>query len=421
MALSRDPTARRQFLRFLAASPLLPLMELPPRWGLSLLAGRADLAPLQNSLSSEPIIEAAKDAVNVLDFEAVARQKLPVAHFGYLSTGVDDDGTIRANRDGYSRIQLRVRRLTDVRTPDLTMRLLGATWTSPLFVCPVSSQKAFHPEGEIAVARAAKGHLQIMSTLSTTSIEDLNAARPGEPAWFQLYARDRWDDTLTMIKRAEAAGCPAIAWTIDLLGGSNRETLTRARRADSRQCSACHENGNPTTDNRRRPMVSAFARGPVPEDQRSRFDWEYLARLKGAVKMKVFLKGVVTREDAELAVKHGADGVVVSNHGGRAEESLRPSVESLPDVVAGAGGKIPVLIDGGIRRGTDIFKALALGATATGIGRPYIWGLAAFGQEGVETVLAILRRELEIVMRQAGTPAIDTISRAHVVTHDVSR
>ncbi len=415
MALSSDPTARRQFLRFLAASPLLPFLDLPPQWARGFLAGRGDLASLQNSVSTVPLIEAAKDAVNVMDFEAVARQKLPAAHFGYLATGVDDDGTIRANRDGYSRIQLRMRRLTDIRTPDLTMRLLGAMWTSPLFVCPVSSQKAFHPEGEIAVARAAKGHLQIMSTLSTTSIEDLNAARPGEPAWFQLYARDVWNDTLTMIKRAEAAGCPAVAWTIDLLGGSNRETLMRARRADTRQCTACHEGGNPGADTRRRPMVSAFARGPVPEDQRAHFNWEYIARLKGAVKMKVLLKGVVTREDAELAVKSGADGIIVSNHGGRAEESLRPSIESLPDVVAGAAGKIPVLVDGGIRRGTDIFKALALGATATGIGRPYIWGLAAFGQEGVETVLAILRRELEIVMRQAGTPAVTQISRNHVV------
>lgn len=415
MARSIDPTARRQFLHFLAASPLLPFLDLPPRWAAGLLAGRTDLAPLQDAVGNGAILATAKDAVNVMDFEAVARQKLPVAHFGYLATGVDDDATIRANRDGYSHIQLRVRRLADIRTPDLTMRLLGATWTSPLFVCPVSSQKAFHPDGELAVARAAKGHLQIMSTLSTTSIEDLNAARAGEPAWFQLYARDAWADTQVMLERAEAAGCPAVAWTVDLLGGSNRETLTRARRADTRQCSACHENGNPSTDNRRRPMVAAFSRDPVPDDLRSRFNWEYVARLKGAVKMKVFLKGIVTREDAALAVKYGADGLIVSNHGGRAEESLRSTIDSLPDVVAGAAGKIPVLVDGGIRRGTDIFKALALGATATGIGRPYIWGLAAFGQEGVETVLAILRRELEIVMRQAGTPTISAITRERVV------
>lgn len=414
MAHFSDPVARRQFLKFLAASPLLPLLDLPPGWAPALVSSHGGLGALQAAVSNVPVLAAAKDAVNVMDFEAMARQKLPPAHFGYLATGVDDDATIRANREGYGRIQLRVRRLTDIRTPDLKMQLLGTTWTSPLFVCPVSSQKAFHPEGEIAVARAAKGHLQIMSTLSTTSIEDLNAARPGEPAWFQLYARDIWNDTLTMIKRAEAAGSPAIVWTVDLLGGSNRETLMRARRVDARQCSSCHEGGNPATDNRRRPMVAALARGPVPEDQRSHFNWEYIARLKGAVEMKVFVKGIVTREDAELAVESGADGVIVSNHGGRAEESLRPTIESLPDVVAGAAGRIPVLVDGGIRRGTDIFKALALGATATGVGRPYIWGLASFGQEGVETVLAILRRELEIVMRQAGAPAVSKISRGHV-------
>lgn len=148
------------------------------------------MAPLQDALQSAPLIASAKDAINIMDFEAVARAKLPPAHFGYLMTGVDDDATIKANHDGYAKIQLRVRQLTDIRTPDLSIRLLDTSWTAPFFCCPVSSQTAFHPEGELAVARTSKGHLQIMSTLSTTSIEDLNAARAGEPAWFQLYARD---------------------------------------------------------------------------------------------------------------------------------------------------------------------------------------------------------------------------------------
>ncbi len=409
-------TDRRRFLKFLAASPIVPSLALPAGWADRIFKDRADLGLLQNALGDAPVIESAKDALNVMDFEAVARQKLPPAHFGYLATGVDDDATIKANREGYARIQLRVRRLTDIRTPDMSVPLLGTTWSSPIVVCPVGSQKAFHPEGELAVARAAKGHLQILSTVATQSVEDMNAARPGEPVWFQLYARERWPETLTMVKRAEAAGCPAVVWTIDVLGGSNRETLARARRADTRQCTACHEAANQPRDNRRRPMIAAFPRGPVPEQERSAFTWDYVTRLKDSTRMKVFLKGIVSREDAEKAMERGADGVVVSNHGGRAEESLRPTIESLPDVVAGVAGRIPVLIDGGIRRGTDIFKALALGATATGVGRPYIWGLAAFGQEGVETVLAILRRELQMVMRQAGTPALSKISRQHVVT-----
>lgn len=416
MAVPSTLSSRRRFLTFLAASPVLPSLDLPPGWLQGLLTGRADLGWLQSAVAAdEPTLASAADAVNVMDFEAIARKKLPTAHFGYLATGVDDDATIKANRDGYSRIQLRVRRLTDIRTPDLTITLLDRTWTSPIFCCPVSSQKAFHPEGELAVAKAAKGHLQIMSTLSTTSPEDLNAARGGEPVWFQLYARDNWSETQTMLKKAEDAGCPTVVWTVDLLGGSNRETLIRARRADTRQCGSCHEGGNPSTDNRRRPMVSSFVRGQVSEDTRSHFNWDYVGQLKQATRMKVFLKGIVTREDAEMAVARGADGIVISNHGGRAEESLRPTIESLPDVAAGVAGRIPILIDGGIRRGTDVFKALALGANATGIGRPYIWGLAAFGQEGVAAVLAILRRELQIVMRQAGAPSIAQISGKHVI------
>jgi isopentenyl diphosphate isomerase/L-lactate dehydrogenase-like FMN-dependent dehydrogenase len=400
MAREMDPSSRRQFLKYLAASPALALSDLQP----SLLA----------ALQGEPLLASAKDALNVMDFEPVARRNLPPAHFAYLMTGVDDDATIRANREGYGRLRLRVRRLTDIRIPDTSVTILGKSWMTPIVLCPVGSQKAFHIEGEMAVARAAKGHLQVLSTVATSSIEDVNAARPGEPVWFQLYARRDWSHTLTMLKRAEAAGCPAVAWTIDLLGGSNRETVIRGRRADSRDCTACHIDGDASRDNRRRPMVAEFPpqvnREPLPG-----FTWEYVKRLKDATGMKVLLKGIVTREDAELAVEHGADGVIVSNHGGRAEESLRPTIESLPEVVEGVAGRVPVVIDGGVRRGTDIFKALALGATAVGVGRPYIWGLAAFGQDGVRAVLDILTRELQMVMRQAGTPSLSAIGKAHVV------
>lgn len=400
MTPNADPTGRRRFLRFLAASPALAYAELPP----SLLA----------AFEQEPTLASAKDALNVLDFEPIARKNLPPAHFAYLMTGTDDDGTIRANSEGYKHIQLRVRRLVDIRIPDTSVTLLGKSWLTPIVLCPVGSQKAFHAEGELAVARAAKGHLQMLSTVATTSVEDVNAARPGEPVWFQLYARVEWAHTLKMLKRAEAAGCPAVAWTIDLIGGSNRETVVRGRRADTRDCTGCHLKGDAATDNRRRPMIAEFAPQPNREPVAG-FTWDYVKRLKDATSMKVLLKGIVTREDAELAIEHGADGIVVSNHGGRAENSLRPTIESLPDVAAGVAGRVPVLIDGGVRRGTDIFKALALGATAVGVGRPYIWGLAAFGQEGVAAVLDILRRELQMVMRQAGTPSIAKITKRHVV------
>jgi 4-hydroxymandelate oxidase len=389
-----DPASRREFLRFLALSPALAYADLP--------------SAVVSALQDEPGLASAKDALDVMDFEPIARKKLPPAHFAYLMT------TIQANRDGYGRIQLRVRRLGDIRIPDTSVTLLGKTWLTPIVVCPIGSQKAFHPEGELATARASKGHLQILSTVATTSIEDINAARPGEPVWFQLYAREDWTQTLKMLKRAEAAGAPAVAWTVDLLGGSNRLTVLRGRLKDSRDCTMCHIDGDASRDNRRRPMVAEFP--PQPNrDPVSGFTWDYVKRLKDATSMKVVLKGIVTREDAELAIERGADGIIVSNHGGRAEESLRPTIECLPEIAAGVAGRIPIIVDGGVRRGTDIFKALALGANAVGVGRPYIWGLASFGQEGVEAVLRLLTRELQMVMRQAGTASVAKITRRHVV------
>jgi 4-hydroxymandelate oxidase len=284
-----------------------------------------------------------------------------------------------------------------------------------MVMCPVSSQKAFYAEGEIAAARAArsKGILQILSTVSSSSIPDVIAAR-GAPIWFQLYANNDWDTVSAMAKRAQAAGCPVLVATVDLQMGSNRETLARAERVDSRQCTACHIGGLDAS-RLRRPIFDGLDVSKVKSIYWAGNNWDLVKRLRDTVSMKLVLKGIVTREDAQLAVQHGVDGIVVSNHGGRAEESLRGTIECLPEVVQGVKGKIPVLIDGGIRRGTDMFKALALGATATGIGRPYIWGLGAFGQPGVEAVLSILLHELQIIMRQAGTTSIDKITHSYVI------
>ncbi len=404
-------TNRRRFLQLLAGSPILPYLNLPHEWTSGLQQQDPDL------------IASAKDALDVFDFEPVARKNIPPAHFGYMATGTDDDATIRANREGFTRYQLRVRRLVDVSKIDMSVQLLGATWSSPIVICPVGSQKAFHPEGELAVARAVKGKrfLQVLSTQTTTSVEDVNAAR-GEPVWFQLYHRQDWNQTRQMVKRAEAAGCPALVLTVDLLGGSNRETMVRAARHDTRQCSQCHQGGNPTPgtgvlegrDSRRKPMNSEFEPGtPIPEVGTP--TWEFVKRLKDSTGMKLLIKGIVTREDAELAMQHGVNGLMVSNHGGRAENSLRPTIECVSEVVAGVAGRAPVIVDGGFRRGTDIFKALALGATAVGVGRPYVWGLGAFGQEGVEAVIDILRRELQLVMRQAGTTSVPKITKAYII------
>ena len=429
--------SRRQFLAFLAGSPLLAaagfnasdllrLADATPRGAEDALAVAQQVAQQGAQQGAQPaaMIQTATDALSVFDFEPVARQRIPVAHWGYLTTGSDDDGTIHANREGFERWALRPRRLTDVSRVDAGVTLYGARYPTPIVINPVGSQKAFHPEGELAVARAAKArnHLQVLSTVATTSLEDTIAARGG-PVWFQLYHQSDWAITRQMVQRVERAGAPALVFTVDLLGGSNRETMMRDARRDTRTCSSCHLGGAPRPgvsgrvddrDNSRKPNLTGYPPlTPIPEVGTP--TWEYIDRLKNATRMKVLVKGIVTREDAELAVARGVDGLFVSNHGGRAENSLRATITSLPEVIQGTAGKIPVICDGGFRRGTDIFKAMALGATAIGIGRPYIWGLGAFGQEGVETVLAILRREFEVVMKQSGAPSIAAITRAHVV------
>lgn len=414
-----ETESRRRFFRLLAASPLLGLsgLSFTPLAKLAISGNAAEaLDALEHFTQSEDLIATPEQAINVMEFEAVARKRLPPAHFGYLATGVDDDATLRANSEGFTRYQIRVRRLRDVRKIDTSIRLFGAEWDNPIVLAPAGSQKAFHPEGEIAVAKAAraKGHLQILSTMTSSAVEAVNEAR-GAPVWYQLYPTNDWNVARALTKRAEAAGCPVLVLTVDLQGGSNRETLLKSRRVDARECTVCHVGGftyNPTI--RRRPMFQGLDLSRVVTQYPLEMTWDVIKRLRDITTMKLVIKGIVTREDAQLAVEHGADGIIVSNHGGRGEASNRSTIECLPEVVEGAGEKIPVLIDGGFRRGTDIFKAMALGASAICIGRPYLWGLAAFGQPGVEMVLNILRRELQMIMRQAGTTSIEQISHAYL-------
>ncbi len=244
-------------------------------------------------------------------------------------------------------------------------------------------------------------------------MEAVSEARAA-PLWQQLYPTNDWAVTAAIVRRAESAGCSAIVLTVDSPGARNNETLKRAMHADNRTCTNCHA-GNLHDMWRRGPMFAGLdvshVTGLAPPDLTIAF----VDRLRALVKGKLIVKGIVTVEDAALAIKHGADGIVVSNHGGRNEETLRATVDCLPEVVAAVRKRVPVFVDGGIRRGTDVFKALALGATAVGIGRPQAWGLASFGQSGVESVIDIFNRELATIMRQAGTATIESITSAHVV------
>lgn len=393
--MTTSPTAhRRRFLRFLAASPLFAEAWAQQTW---------------------PVITSAKDAVDVTDFEEAARKVLPPAHWGYMASGVDDDFTQKMNREGFKRFQLRPRRLVDGSKPDLKTEIFGVTWETPIFLCPVGGQRMFHPDGEIAVARAARAKktTQILSTATSTAVEDVAHAL-GSPLWYQLYMPNRWEGTEKLVRRVEEAGCPVLAWTVDELQGRNMETAERFRRLDTRDCVSCHA----TARGGRRPDDMPMFKGIPGGMNPATATWDYVDRLKKLTKMKLLLKGLDTREDARLAREHGVDGIIVSNHGGRSTETGRSTIEALGEVVDAAGSQIPVLVDGGFRHGTDVYKALALGARGVGIGRPYVWGLSAFGQEGVERVLDILHAELGLIMRQCGTPTIAQITRASVMAAD---
>jgi len=382
---------RRQFLQFLAASPLLAAQPQPG------------------------IIANPNDALSVMDFEPAARQALPPAHFGFLATGVDNDETLRANREGIHRVQLRPRRLVDVsQDANLKTELFGTVWDHPILLAPVGSQRAFHPDGELAVARAArtKKALQILSTVTTCSVEEVTEAA-GRPVWFQLYPTTRPEVMEKLVRRADSAGCPVLVVTVDLPVGRHTDTFERFKRADTRDCSVCHGSA-PGAAFSRKPMFKGIDMNGAGVYNPA-MTWDSVRRLRDVTPMKLVLKGIQTREDAQLCRENGIDGIIVSNHGGRAEETGRSTIECLPEVVSGAGSKITVMIDGGFRRGTDIFKALALGARAVGIGRPYIWGLAAFGQSGVEKVIGLLCAELDLVMRQCGTRSIAEIGGSAVV------
>jgi 4-hydroxymandelate oxidase len=402
MAVDGSDAARRRFLHWLAATPLAAAM------GATTLQALAQLPA--------PAIASADDALNVFELEAIARQNVPPAHWGYLTGGVQDDRTIASNRSAYDRWGLRPKRLVDVSRVSTSVSLFGETWNSPIALSPVSSQKAFHADGERAAASAAgkRNALQILSTLSTVSIEDVIRAH-GHPVWQQLYTTNVPAIGEKVVARAEAAGASAIVFTIDLLGGGHRrETQALLARTDTRTCSTCHA---PRTgyDFSRKPMFDGLDMTGALSPNSNSLTWDYVSRLRDLTKTRLLVKGVMTAEDADLAVRHGVDGIIVSNHGGRSEDSLIGTLDVLPEIAAAVNGRVPILIDGGIRRGSDAFKALALGASVVCVGRPYVWGLGAFGEEGVAAALRLLDEELVQTMRQCGVTTVAGITKDKLV------
>jgi 4-hydroxymandelate oxidase len=406
--------SRRKFLGFLAGSPLLAaggaLAGEGPKPGIK-LPDPIIWAPLR----TEDLIKSPKEAINVFDFEPVMRARVPPAHFGYMASGIDDEVTLRRNREDFQKFVLRPRRLVDVSKVDMSLEILGVKYDTPIVVAPVGGQRMYHDDGEIATARGAKAgnHLQILSTATTTGPEDVIAAR-GAPIWYQLYATNKWDVAKAFVTRAERAGCTVVAVTVDRSGGRNQETLFRLRTTDTRNCADCHDRSTLQTNLARRSMYQGVDISGLTNTQSSAMTWDFFKRLRDTTKMKVVIKGILAWEDAVLAADNGIDAIIVSNHGARSEDSGRSTIDALPEIVEAVGGRIPILVDSGFRRGSDIVKALCMGATAVCVGRPYIWGLGAFGQPGVERALELLRIELRAMMQQMGAPNLKALVPAMV-------
>jgi 4-hydroxymandelate oxidase len=411
---------RRQLLNWLAASPLFAL-------GANNLFAQDSAHELMRNVARRPdpmvwaptnpldLIADPSQAINVFDFEPVAFTKVPPAHFAYIASGIDDEVTLRANRTSFLKYALRPRRMRDVSEIDMSVNLFGSKWKTPIIFAPTGGNKAYDPEGEVAVAKAARkgGYLNILSSAGASTIEEVVAARQGQ-VWFQLYATSSFDVAKQIANRLDRAGVPVMEITVDRNGGRNQETFARMKRLDSRNCASCHTHGGPGS-RFERPIYDGIDFTNVKSMSSSNMTWDFIRKMRDVTKMKLIIKGIQTQEDAELCLKYGVDGIHVSNHGGRSEDGGRGSIECLPEVARVAKGKVPILFDSGIRRGSDIFKAMALGASAVCVGRPYLWGLGAFGQPGVERVMEILQTEFKATMQQMGAANIAAIVPSMVI------
>ncbi len=350
--------------------------------------------------------------VNLLELEALAAQRMVRMAFDYYAGGAEDEVTLRENRAAFERIALRPRMLVDVSAIDTSTTVLGQPVAAPVLVAPTAMHRLGHPEGELATARGAGAAetLMVVSTLATTSLEDVAAAASG-PLWFQLYAVKDREITRALVERARAAGYTALCVTVDAPHSGRRERDVRNRFALPPGVELANFSGPEMRMMPQQGSGSALTTY-VMKLMDVILTWDDIAWLQSFAGMPILLKGILTAEDARLAVEHGAAGIIVSNHGGRQLDTAVASIRALPEIVEAAAGRAEVYLDGGVRRGTDCLKALALGARAVLIGRPILWGLALDGADGVARVLRMLRHELEEAMVLAGRPTIASIDRS---------
>ncbi len=363
--------------------------------------------------SAEPdqiVIEAGVQPCNVADFERLARDRLDPGAFGYYAGGAGDERTLRENVEAFGRWLLRPRALVDVSSTTTETTVLGTPVSMPLLVAPVAFQRMAHPNGELGMARAAAaaGTAMVLSTLATATPAEVAKAAPGAPRWFQLYVFKDRGVTRALVDKADEAGYLAIALTVDAprLGRRERDLRTG------------FEVPAEITVPSFAAAVGRTSAG-TPAEMFSRMDpsvsWRDLERLCSETRLPVLVKGIGTAEDARLACEHGADGIVVSNHGGRQLDGGPATIDVLPEVVEATAGRVEVYMDGGVRRGTDVVRALALGARAVLAGRAPLWGLAARGEQGAREVLELLREEIELALVLTGCPSPADVTRDHVM------
>ncbi|KAJ4886726.1 Peroxisomal (S)-2-hydroxy-acid oxidase GLO4 [Raphanus sativus] len=352
--------------------------------------------------------------VNVNEFQELAKRALPKMYYDFYSGGAEDQHTLKDNVEAFTRILFRPRVLVDVSKIDMSTRILGYPISAPIMIAPTAMHMLAHPQGETATAKAAAAcnTIMIVSYMASCTIEEV-ASSCNAVRFLQIYVYKRRDVTAQMVKRAEKAGFKAIVMTVDVPKLGRREADIK-----NKMVSPQLRNFEGLISTKVIPSEGSGVEALAASTFDASLTWKDIEWLRSITKLPIMVKGILTREDALKAVEAGVDGIVVSNHGARQLDYSPATITVLEEIVHAVGGRIPVLLDGGVRRGTDVFKALALGAQAVLIGRPVVYGLAAKGEDGVRKVIEMLQSELELTMALSGCPTIDDITRNHVKTEN---
>lgn len=377
--------------------------------GLAGVAGSALLRSQQDPFRDHSRVPAIEEMVHAIDFEPVAFAKLPRQAYDYTAYGVEGEFTLRRNRQAFDWVELIPRGVVDVSSLDTSLEILGMKMAFPLMAAPTAAHAELHPDGEMATHQAltaAANTPMIVSNNATFPMDKIAAAATG-PLWFQLYPREDLDSSRALLESVQAAGAKAVVVTVDQQAAYYERTIHDRHLAAPRGGRGGGRGGG--APQRSNPYRISEAR--------LWYDWKYLDQIKPFLKVPMLAKGILTGEDARLCLEHGCEGVIVSNHGGRSLDYDPSTLEVLPEIVAALGNRVPVLVDGGFRSGSDVLKALALGAKAVCLGRTVRYGLAAYGVPGVRRVLEIFQNELRLAMAQTGRPTLASIDSGLVRTH----